>query len=360
MNNEFDNQEATNATPLDDLEEFEVEISDLPPERGSHFLLAGLRGKRHTHTSIPFINTEAAPKVRARVQPDEADDFEIEFSDLPPSERSHFLLLRLTALSEHLRASLVDSKHAQSRGGAKAGLARLTRAQRRAGMGRVLTALGVCAAVLLLLAGNAPSLRTQLVGLFVPSPPTPTPLIADTSNLFPSSGGVHITVRHSGLVPIETQNSLGPLPATCPKADTLQTFESPLDPPGLGEDPVWLVGFSGPTASLVHLRPAQPRWLGWYQTLTLFVEKGYASTLVLQGGGQRDGTPLWFGDENMSNIDNSVYIDLRHPAAGQHFLTTGQWEFMPVNIFVPAAGCYFLQVNWSGGSWMANFAAGHL
>lgn len=353
--NEFDNQEAKGAAPPDELEEFEIAFSNLAPEKGSHFLLARLRGGRHVITSALFAH-ETAPETSDGKQQNALDNFEIEFSDLPPDKRSHFLLLKLTALKKRVRTALPGFRPAR----ATAGSARPARTQRRASVGRALTALGLCAAVLLLLAGNVPSVRSRLIGFFESPVPTPAPLIADTSNLFSSSNGVSITVGHSSLVPIGPEGELGPLPSTCPKANTLQPFESPLDPPGLGGGPVWLVGFSGPTASLVHLNQGQERWLGWYQTLTLFIEKGYEGTLILQGGDQVNGTPLWFGNESMSNINNSVYLNLQRPTGNWHFLSSGQWEFMAVNVFVPAAGCYFLQANWSGGSWIADFAAGYL
>lgn len=353
--NDFDNQEANGATPPDELEEFAVEISDLSPDTRSHYALFRLRAIKNTlrpGAHKPLALGDQATREARR----DDNDFDIEFSDLPPSERSHYLLLRLVALKGRIRAALPGLMAAR----ATAGVARPTRGQRRASVGRVLTALGLCAAVLLLLAGNVPSLRSRLLGFFEQPAPTPAPLIADTSNLFTSSNGVDINVRRSNLAPIQASGSLGPLPATCPRANTLQPFESPLDPPGLGSGPVWLVGFSGPTASLVHLDSSQAKWLGWYQTLTLFVEKGYEGTLLLQGGSQANGAPLWFSNENMSNANNSVYLDMQRATDKQRFYSSGQWEFVPVNVFVPAAGCYFLQANWSGGSWIADFAAGSL
>jgi hypothetical protein len=353
--NDFDNQEANGATPPGELEEFAVEISDLSPDTRGHYALLRLRAIKD-NLRPGARKPLALSKQTAREARRADDDFEIEFSDLPPSERSHYFLLRLVALKERVRAALPGLMPARTRAGA----ARPTRRQRRASVGRVLTALGLCAAVLLLLAGNVPSLRSRLIGLFEPPIPTQAPLIADTSNLFPSSNGVDIHVRRSNLAPIQASGSLGPLPATCPRANTLQSFESPLDPPGLGSGPVWLVGFSGPTASLVHLNSSQAKWLGWYQTLTLFVEKGYEGTLLLQGGSQANGAPLWFSDESMSNTNNSLYFDMQRTTDKQRFYSSGQWEFVPVDVFIPASGCYFLQANWSGGSWIADFAAGSL
>ena len=357
--NEFDNQEANGAASPDELDDLAVEISDLSPDKRSHYALLRLRsmrgslrpGTRRTSNSDDQDTREARQRKQA-----ENDDFEIEFSDLPPSQRSHYLLLKLMALRDLMRAALSGRRPT----GATAGAARPTRAQRRESVGRMLTALGLCATILLLLAGNVPSLRSRLVGFFGQPTPAPTQLIADTSNFFSSSSNVDINVRRSNLAPVQANGSLGALPSTCPKANILQPFEAPLDPPGVGGGPIWLVGFSGPTASLVHLNSAQEKWLGWYQTLTLFVAKGYENALVLQGGNQVDGAPLWFGDKSMTTISNSIYFNMQQATDARRFQISGQWGFVPINVFVPAAGCYFLQAKWPGSSWTIDFAAGHL
>src|SRR5262249_20064636 len=92
--------------------------------------------------------------------------------------------------------------------------------------------------VFVLLVCSSPLYRGRLPGsLFAPAAtavPTPrehVPLVLD-----------------SNLLPI-----LKPAPQNCPSTAPLRSFDPATFPPGVGDSPVWVTGFSGPYARLVHL-----------------------------------------------------------------------------------------------------------
>src|SRR6185312_6454735 len=91
-------------------------------------------------------------------------EFELEISELPPTRRSHFLLLKLTQLRARRAVPL-------------------TSRQRRRFIGRTFTTFGVCVVLLVLLIGNVPGLRTRLLGLLAPAlVPTATQVSYDNGN----------------------------------------------------------------------------------------------------------------------------------------------------------------------------------
>lgn len=350
----------------DKLNEFDIEISDLPPDRRSHFLLlklADVRRRGQTFVRAALHTFAADVKDSAEVSPGEDEQFALEISDLPPSTRSHFLLLRLLALKARVRALLPFRQRLDSQQRAP-----LTRAQRRLRIGRALTALGLCAVLLLLLAGNVPDLRARLLTVFQPSTPAPAatsaPVHAPTS-IFSLGQGVPIIVERHGQALSPAQGTPGPLPTFCPQASTLQSFMTPLDPPGVGGGPVWLSGFVGPTAALVDLQPLgtslshpQGQAIGWYEGLAVFIQRGFNGKITLRGESQGPGGLVFFAGDNILDFAPALTLDsnafrLESAPSGTEWLVTS------INIIVPFAGCYTLTASWSDGSWSEYFAAGN-
>jgi hypothetical protein len=271
---------------------------------------------------------------------------EFEISDLAPTQRSHHLLLRFV----RLRAALARLRYTRARKPAPL-------SQRRHTLGRALTACGVCAALLVLLIGNIPGLRTRFVG-FIASTPAPMP----TQESRVTFGSMPIIINHFGTVPPDTsQSSPGPLPATCPQISTLQYFTTPLDPPGLGASTVWLSGFTGPSAALDNLVPinaqvAHAPWPGgWYESVAVFIQKGYSGNVTLQGADQKGNARVWLSKNNPQILSNTLTLNLDD---GTHYISNGQWEMTSVLIAVSSAACYTLQASWSNSSWTRYFAAG--
>jgi hypothetical protein len=283
---------------------------------------------------------------------------EIEISNLPPGTSGHHLLLKLAALQVGLRRYL---------SGLRPGVARrqrLTRRQRRARMGQALVASGLCAMLLLLLIGNMPALRTRLVGLFESPTSTSTPSLLAYGSLSISQSEIPIRIDHHISPNNPPPDAPGALPATCPKASTLQNFTTPLDPPGLGGGPVWITGFIGPVAAVVDLKAVGTSMshppgglIGWYATLPIFIQKGFNKTLILQGGSQGVGEDLQFASADSLAFGPSIALTLSN-LASQQLTPDGSWEMLPVNVFIPLAGCYALQAFWFTDSWTRYFAAG--
>ena len=292
------------------------------------------------------------------------NDFDLEISDLPPTERHHYTLIKLAALFQRLRAALTGSKYAEPPDDAAA---RLARRKRRGKIGRSLTAVGLCAALLLLLVGNAPALRTRFLGFLTQPASTPTPVPAGLA--FSSQRSVPIIVGGRYNIPNrQNQSPLGSLPATCPRASMLQFFLTPfdpLDPLGLGNGPLWITGFVGPTAALMSLQPfgasfAHPPGsiVGWYENLAIFLQKGFPDTIILQGQSQDSGNPVLFASAGSLNFSPTLVLNTQHSSAQQPILD-GSWEIISINLFVPDAGCYALQASWPHNtSWLYYFAAG--
>ncbi|HLI69648.1 MAG TPA: hypothetical protein VKV19_07805 [Ktedonobacteraceae bacterium] len=354
--NDFDSQEADGGASMDAPEDFEVEISDLPPSERSHYLLIGLQEmKKRLHaTARAFILLSSHTPEQSN-----ADEFEIEISDLPPDTRGHYLLLKASSLSKRLRAIFAGSRPAQRRGNEPA----LRRARRRAGIGRALTAFGICAAILVLIAGNVPALRSQALGFFEPGlAPTPT---AVTLNSNPGPVAVGRSGRNAfGSLHVFVGDGPGLLPSSCPKLTTLQTFTTPLDPPGLGGGPLWVSGFDGPTATLINLQPTSMSlslgnaFIGWYSTLAVFIQKGFAGTITLRGESQGEGGIVMFSYADLLAFTSALTLDPNKAGIGQVSVAGGTWEMIPVDILVSSAGCYALQASWSGAGWTQYFAAG--
>jgi hypothetical protein len=348
------------------LDEFEVELSDLPPSSRSHYLLlrlTALQKSLHETRQTVFAQTRARATQQSEITEDE---FEVEFSELPPSSRSHYQLIWLVALKRRLLASIRGNESERAAPSHRATLPILARRSRRARIGQVLTTFGMCAALLVLLLGNAPDLRNQLAGLLHPPASTPTS-VADISTTYSSVQIIHVlTTRTTRVAGHDTPTAFGSLPATCPRGTTLQRFLTSIDPPGLGGGPLWITGFDGPVAILRGLTPSPPDTslpLGvvknyWYTTLTLFIQKGYEGSIVLQGGEQNSGETLLFSDPELLNTHFAAYIDLQDPTIQHLLISNGSWEMLSLRIHIPTAGCYYLQANWPTDSWTDYFAAG--
>ena len=363
-------QEASNAgRENDELNEFDVEISDLPPDKRSHFLLLKLANVRRRGwmaaqalaraTLHAFAASHASS---AEAEPREEEQFALEISDLPPSARSHYLLLRLAALKARARALLPFFPPPVNQPRVP-----LTRTQRRVRIGRALTALGLCAALLVLLVGNVPDLRTRFLTLFQPPAPAATSTsIYSSVSIFPidNGQGVPIIVERHGLPGSPAQGTPGPLPTVCPQASNLQPFMTPLDPPGVGGGPIWLTGFVGPTAALVDLQPLgtslshpQGQTIGWYEGITVFIQRGFSGLITLRGLSQEPGGQVFFAGNNVLDFSNVMVLD-SSTFHLENVPNGSEWQVTSINHIVPFAGCYTLEAAWPGGSWFAYFAAG--
>lgn len=362
MKNDFDAQ-ADNPADEELSEDLDgLEISDLPPGSRSHYLLLSLNHIKQrlltTARNVSRATLQDITQDEDREFLDSAEQtgnggFELEISELPPTRRSHFLLLKLTQLRAALR--LPDSRTRKS--------VPPTLQQRRHSIGRAFTAFSVCIVLLVLLIGNVPGLRTRLVGFLEPALlPTSTQVSYGSSITIGKNAPVIIYHFGTPQPPTPSLISPGSMPTTCPQISTLQYFTTPLDPPGLGAGPVWLSGFSGPSAALNDLQPIEAQVVhtnwpdGWYETLAIFIQKGYSGKIVLKGSGQQGAAPVWLSRDTPLILGTTLTLSLDD---GSHYIADGQqWEMASVGIAVPTAGCYTLQASWDNNSWVRFFAAG--
>lgn len=178
---------------------------------------------------------------------------------------------------------------------------------------------------------------------------------ASTGTQVPSNQGVQIVIQTNiNLVP-------GPVPQgnACqanPVVDNSQT---------VGNFPVLVKGFDGPVAT-VHLgdvavlTPDFPSVFGWVVPLEVNINPNYTGFVTLTGSNQFDDSPLLFGFPGRSNQETTITLgSQRYSAPLDPTVTIGtgksHWEIL---MYVPAAGCYYLNAAWAGGRWAIHFAAG--
>lgn len=263
-----------------------------------------------------------------------SDDLEVEISDLPDPHqqepRGHQLMVRLE-MSPVLRRRLGN------------------------------TALATCSLLLVCLVvfGVFPDLSSRLSGLFVPPASTPPATIGSQNETQGFSLKKVLFWRISTPPSVPLNGTLEAVPQTCRRYTSLQNFDAPAYPAGVGGSPLWVTGFSGPRALLDHFVRATPPRFGWYERLTLVMATNYASPITLRGGTIVTSAPLWFG-VYPHNLGLITYIVV-NPAdlnASNHFSEDQSWTGLPIALYIAHAGCYYLQANWAGGSWIAFFAAG--
>ncbi len=185
----------------------------------------------------------------------------------------------------------------------------------------------------------------------------PASLLAPVVTAVPTSREHAPLILDSNLLPI-----LKPAPQNCPSTAPLHSFDPATFPPGVGDSPVWVTGFSGPHARLVQLDDArqQPQEFGWAYHLLLVERADQLQPVLLSGESLRDGFPLLFEDGISIRGQKSVtaFFELAadHPRLPSKYDT--QWKAWTVIMYVPAAGCYSLEAFWPEGGWQVNFAAG--
>lgn len=350
MKDDFHTPDPADADHMDDAdvpENFDdIEISALPPDRRSHYLLLGLsKIKQRLLTTIQHVSRATWRDV-AQIAGDgqaNSDEFELEWSELPPTRRSHVLLLKL----KRWLAPRAQGARSFPRAAAAP--------VRRSLAGRVISVFAMCVVLLALLFSAVPDLRNGVLGLFTPaSVSTGTAYVS--TDLSGIDANVPVIVYPYGTPPASFQSSPGAIPTTCPHMSTLQYFTSPLDPPGLGDGSVWISGFSGPSPVLDHLTPFPKPDQGWYQVLTIFIQRGFSTTISIQGSAQSTHQPIWFGKSDPSALTDSLFFNLND---GTRYLTPfPRWAMTTIIVSVPAAGCYSLQASWANHTWKRYFAAG--
>jgi hypothetical protein len=94
---------------------------------------------------------------------------------------------------------------------------------------------------------------------------------------------------------------------------------------------------------------------GWQHKFLWVLGPSYSGTVTFHGANLADGTPLWLDADNVPNTTTSLVLDTSDPTVVNR---PGDWVEFPGGLDIPTAGCYYLQANWSGGSWRITFSAG--
>jgi hypothetical protein len=168
-----------------------------------------------------------------------------------------------------------------------------------------------------------------------------------------------------GQTPEATPEALSALEAelaNCPMpvGSAIPESKEYFTPWGVGEPPVWLLGFSNPPESLRDEFPVTNGGLQYMGPAFIDTENGWGmkALWVLQGGwtapvtihGERigDGTPLTFDVNYGAPPVETLQLDPAEPGIPvQH----GDWREWPGTLYAQESGCYELSADWNGGSW---------
>lgn len=144
------------------------------------------------------------------------------------------------------------------------------------------------------------------------------------------------------------------VPQNCPPGSTLQPIFSDVGA-AVGGPPVWAIGFNGPRAVIEIPTYFTYTPYGWTWKLIWRMQDSYTHPITLRGGNLHDGSLLWF---QIGQQDPSTSPVLAPRLAENPVLNAGSWVDWTSYLYIPAAGCYYLEATWPGGHWRITFAAG--
>lgn len=187
------------------------------------------------------------------------------------------------------------------------------------------TAIAVALAVIF--SGFLP-LRTPLTGWALPRPtatstPAPTPVL------------------------------LGKVPTNCPPGNPVETFSSTYGPGvGLAGLHVWLVGFSGPQATIRFTTGVPQTPYGWPYKIILAAAPDVTQQIVLAASGM--GGSVWFSTNGWEQATSPLILT---PALTRP--SPDGWRTWTMNFFLRSSGCYYLDIQYGGQEMPGTyFAAG--
>jgi hypothetical protein len=170
-----------------------------------------------------------------------------------------------------------------------------------------------------------------------------------------------------GALPPAVTGPLASVPTDCATVDPPNTFTLPSDFGGgffgdftfSGSSPAWALGPGSP------LHVEQPSAQQPYPSTKVMwiVGPNYILPVTLSGRELRSNAPLWFevyagGALATSVFTTSATLDPGSPNRGSAAPRSGHWNIWGIGLLVLSAGCYELDVTWSGGSWRTVYAAG--
>ncbi|GAC1344416.1 MAG: hypothetical protein NVS4B7_13930 [Ktedonobacteraceae bacterium] len=208
-----------------------------------------------------------------------------------------------------------------------------------------------------------PPLQNKVYGLFVQStsaPAQPTFISSDHVIIQGQNGS-----WQAGFTPVAAvgDSNIAPGPApqglTCPGRPIIDWVHE------VGYEPVWVTDFSGPYATM-HLFltdvpvAAFSNGFGWTASLLVEISVNYRGPVTLSGSSLNGNSPLLFSfnDDDQEQVF-SITLNTQQPGeAPYHINADTQRNMWNIIMYVPAAGCYTLHASWPNGEWRVNFAAG--
>jgi hypothetical protein len=187
---------------------------------------------------------------------------------------------------------------------------------------------------------------------------TPTPFTRPTPLSTPTPG----------LLPPIVTGPLAAAPSDCATVSPPQTLTLPADFGGgfsgdsftvHGGSPVWAEAL--PSTLQVPQPSAEQPYPG--AKVMWIVGPNYFHPVTLSGREVRSNTPLWFEVYAGGVLATSVFttaatLDPGAPNRDTAEPSSGHWGVWGIGLLVLSAGCYELDVTWSGGSWRTVYAAG--
>jgi hypothetical protein len=172
--------------------------------------------------------------------------------------------------------------------------------------------------------------------------PTPTAVVGSVS----SSVVISSSLGEPDATPTSVPNCHG---------NTFEAFSTAFGP-GIGVYglDVWFLGFDGPQANL-HLARSTSTQHGLQKQLTLVAGPDIEEALTLSAqsiGGPGDG-PLWL---SASGPDEAAHTLTFNPHGAT--ASPGGWKSWPFQLYIPAGGCYVLQVRFFNLTTGTLFSAG--
>ncbi len=175
------------------------------------------------------------------------------------------------------------------------------------------------------------------------------------------------SMRQGALATPRVPPPLGPVPRTCPGAAHTVVLKGVFgagdNATGAGTFPVW-GSFGGPSATLAFGSQASAPGVfaapyGWGHKMLWVLDPRFKGRVTLRGGLLSGRTPLWFEVIEKGVPDAPVQVaSLEARQQKAYSGGPGAWPEFPSGLYIPQAGCYYLEARWPAGSWRMTFAAG--
>jgi hypothetical protein len=161
-------------------------------------------------------------------------------------------------------------------------------------------------------------------------------------------------------VPTPPRSALAPMPTNCPLTALPGTKVFPKgwggylhDETLVGRSPVWAgIGLE------LHLYTGDQGYhVVWNGTKILWeVSQDLTTTVTVRVKNLATGAPAWWGKGDQPPSEPVLVLDSRNE--GYHGVPASGWYEWGSFLYLLTAGCYSMDVSWSGGSWHIVFAAG--